>query len=128
MTSRTIYMTKDDAKQLQHLLNVEKASNKFEQNTLQTLEAELNQGTLVEPNQVPGDVILMNSTVTLLDLDTEEELVCKLVFPDNADIDQNKISVLAPIGTAMLGHSVGDTFEWKTPAGLRRLNVKEILS
>lgn len=70
----------------------------------------------------------MNSTVHLLDLDTEEEMVCTLVYPDDADIDQNKISVLAPVGTAMLGRGVGDTFEWKVPAGLRRLKVKEILS
>jgi regulator of nucleoside diphosphate kinase len=50
-----------------------------------------------------------------------------LVFPEDADIDQNRISVLAPIGTAMLGYSVGDTIEWPVPEGLRRIQVKEIL-
>jgi regulator of nucleoside diphosphate kinase len=54
-------------------------------------------------------------------------MTCTLVFPDDADIDQNRISVLAPIGTAMLGYSVGDAFEWQVPAGLTRFKVKEIL-
>ena len=83
---------------------------------------------MVEPDDVPQDVITMNSTVHLIDLDTKEEMICTLVYPDDADIDQNKISVLAPVGAAILGRGVGDTFEWNVPAGLRRLNVKEILS
>ncbi|MGC9336382.1 MAG: GreA/GreB family elongation factor, partial [Anaerolineae bacterium] len=50
-----------------------------------------------------------------------------LVFPRDADIDQAKISILAPIGTAMLGYRVGDVFTWEVPEGTRRLRVKEIL-
>jgi len=49
------------------------------------------------------------------------------VFPSDADIAQSKISVLAPIGTAMLGYRVGDTFEWKVPDGIRRLEIKGVL-
>ena len=128
MVNKTIYITKDDARQLREVLEVDKGMNHFEQNNLQELETELNRGKLVDPSDVPQDVITMNSTVHLLDLDTEEEMVCTLVYPDDADIDQNKISVLAPIGTAMLGRGVDDAFEWEVPAGLRRLKVKEILS
>jgi regulator of nucleoside diphosphate kinase len=69
----------------------------------------------------------MNSTACLIDLDTGEELVYTLVFPKDADIQQNKISVLAPIGTAMLGYSIGEIFEWRVPDGVRRLKVKELL-
>jgi regulator of nucleoside diphosphate kinase len=69
----------------------------------------------------------MNSTACLEDLDTEEEETYTLVFPENADLGQGKISVLAPIGTAMLGYEVGDTFEWEVPAGKRRLRVKRII-
>jgi regulator of nucleoside diphosphate kinase len=127
MRNKTIYISKDDARQLRELLDVDKGMDHFEQNNLQELETELNRGTLVDPGDVPQDVITMNSTVHLLDLDTEEEMICTLVYPDDADIDQNRISVLAPIGTAMLGRRVGDTFEWKVPAGLRRLKVNEIL-
>jgi regulator of nucleoside diphosphate kinase len=130
MKNNTIYMTKADAQHLQELLDneSERASNQFEENNLRELETGLNQSTLVDPDDVPRDIITMNSVVALLDLETEEEMICKLVFPDDADIDQNKISVLAPVGTAMLGRGVGDTFEWQVPAGLSRFEVKEILS
>jgi regulator of nucleoside diphosphate kinase len=50
-----------------------------------------------------------------------------LVFPENADLKQGKVSILAPIGTAMLGYEVGDIFEWDVPAGKRRLKVKRII-
>jgi regulator of nucleoside diphosphate kinase len=94
---------------------------------LEQLQAELDRGRLVAPQDVPPDVITMNSCVCLVDLDTGEEMTWTLVFPEDADIDQNRISVLAPIGTAMLGYSVGDTIEWPVPEGMRRIQVKEIL-
>jgi regulator of nucleoside diphosphate kinase len=124
---REIYITEYDMKRLRELLEVVKESGYRGRDDLKKLEAELNRGKLVPPRDVPADVITMNSKVCLIDLDTGEEMTCMLVFPDDADIDQNKISVLAPIGTAMLGYSVGDTFEWQVPAGLTSFKVKEIL-
>jgi len=112
---------------LRNLLEDAKATGYRGRDDLKELEAELNRGTVVAPQEVPGDVITMNSKARLIDLDTGEEMIYTLVFPDDADIDQNKISVLAPIGTAMLGYRVGDTFEWKVPEGLRRLKVEELL-
>jgi regulator of nucleoside diphosphate kinase len=76
-------------------------------------------------DQVP-DVITMESTARLMDLDTERETEFTLVFPDDADPDENKISVLAPIGCAMLGYREGDEFEWETPQGNRRLRVVKV--
>ena len=59
-------------------------------------------------------------------VDTQQEETYTLVFPENADIGQGRISVLAPIGTAMLGYEIGDVFEWEVPAGKRRLKVEQI--
>jgi hypothetical protein len=70
----------------------------------------------------------MDSTARLMDLDTERETEFTLVFPDDADPDQNKISVLAPIGCAMLGYREGDEFEWETPEGNRRLRVVKVIN
>ena len=61
------------------------------------------------------------------DLDTQEEMTYTLVFPADANIKENKISVLAPIGTAMIGYKVGDVIEWPVPSGQRRLKVIGIL-
>jgi regulator of nucleoside diphosphate kinase len=69
----------------------------------------------------------MNSTVRLIDLETGEPETYTLVYPENAEPAAGKISILAPVGTAMLGYAVGDVFEWEVPAGMRRLKVDAIL-
>jgi regulator of nucleoside diphosphate kinase len=69
----------------------------------------------------------MRSKVRLRDLDTGEEMVYTLVFPSEANFDEGKISVLAPVGTAMLGYRVGSLIEWEVPSGRRRLKVEELL-
>jgi len=61
------------------------------------------------------------------DLDSGAEMITQLVFPGDADLKQNKISVLAPIGTALIGYRVGDTVEWQAPAGVKRMKIEEIL-
>ena len=94
---------------------------------LRGLQAELSQARVVAPKDVPPDVVTMNSKTRLRDLETGEEVTYTLVFPDQANIEQGRISVVAPVGTAMLGHRVGDEFEWEVPAGSVRLRVEEVL-
>ena len=94
---------------------------------LKKLAEEIEKASVVEPDQIPSDVITLNSTARLVDQNTHEEMLYTLVFPEDADISQGKISILAPIGTAMLGYKVGDTFAWETPSGTRTIHVKEIL-
>lgn len=127
MKGRTIYITDYDLKRLKELLDVAKEFDYRGRDDLKDLKVELNRAYLLASRDIPGDVITMNSKAVLIDIDTGGEMTYTLVFPHDADIDQGQISILAPIGTAMLGCSVGDTFEWKVPAGLRRLKVKEIL-
>ena len=69
----------------------------------------------------------MNSSFKLRDLDTGGVMTYKLVFPADADFAEGRISILAPIGTAMIGEKVGNAVEWYVPAGTRRLRVEEIL-
>jgi regulator of nucleoside diphosphate kinase len=127
MEERTIYITEYDLKRLRQLIEdarrVEPRGNEY----LDSLDDELARGKVVAPTEVPPDVITMNSRVHLVDQDTGEEMVYTLVFPQEADLDQARISVLAPIGTVMLGYRVGDTFAWHVPDGVRRLQVKQVL-
>ena len=75
---------------------------------------------------MPEDVVTMNSTVRVRDLETGEVDTYTLVYPHEADIEENKLSVLAPVGTALLGYRAGDVVEWPVPAGITRFRVEEV--
>jgi regulator of nucleoside diphosphate kinase len=126
MSNEAIYITDYDMERLRKLLRIEKAFNP-DREDLEGLEAELSRAQVVSSREAPQDVVMMNSKVRFTDLDTGEEMIYTLVFPEEANIDRGRISVLAPIGTALLGYRVGDTLEWEVPAGLSRLKVAEIL-
>jgi regulator of nucleoside diphosphate kinase len=128
MPDKTIFITEYDMKRLRELLMVAARRPLDRENLyLKSLEAELDRGKLVTSEDVPSDVITMNSCARLVDLDTGEEMTYTLVFPQAADTSQGKISVLAPVGTAMLGCRVGDVFTWEVPAGVRKLKVDGVL-
>ncbi len=127
MSITQIYITEFDLERLKKLLWDAQSTDYRKSEYLDNLQMELRRAEVVAPQDIPPDVITMNSTVCLLDLDTGEEETYTLVFPENADSAQGKISILAPIGTAMLGYKVGDTFEWRVPVGIRKLLVKKIL-
>lgn len=121
--NRTIYITQSDMTRLRALLESMKSSRE----DLKALRAELDQGRVVDSLEVPDDAVTMNSRVRLRDLDDGEEMIYTLVFPARANVDEGLLSVLAPVGTAVLGHRVGDVIEWPLPAGSIRLRVEEIL-
>jgi regulator of nucleoside diphosphate kinase len=90
------------------------------------LEEELDRAEVVRPEAIPHDVVTMNSEVRLQDMDSGSVQRYKLVFPNQFRCD-NSVSVLAPIGTAMLGYRVGDVIEWRVPKGIRRLKVLKVI-
>ncbi|MCL4683437.1 nucleoside diphosphate kinase regulator [Myxococcota bacterium] len=91
---------------------------------LDALREEIERAEIVEPEAIPRDVVTMNSVVRFVDEDSGRESEVRLVFPGHADLESNQISVLAPIGSALLGLSVGDSIDWPVPnARSRRLRV-----
>ncbi|WP_028835533.1 MULTISPECIES: nucleoside diphosphate kinase regulator [unclassified Pseudoalteromonas] len=91
------------------------------------LEAELGRANIVEPHEVPSNVVTMNSTVNFVVESTGEEFTLTLVYPKNIDSSGNKISILAPVGSALLGLSQGDQIEWPKPGGgLITVTIKEV--
>jgi regulator of nucleoside diphosphate kinase len=121
--TRIIYITEADMKRLHPLIE----SIKNTRDDVRALQAELEHACVVTPADVPPDVVTMNSKARLRDLETGEEMIFTLVFPGNTNIENDRISVVAPIGTAMLGQRVGDELEWEVPGGLVRLRVEEVL-
>ena len=91
------------------------------------LEAELGRANIVEPHEVPATVVTMNSTVNFVVESTGEEFTLTLVYPKNIDSIGDKISILAPVGSALLGLSQGDQIEWPKPSGgLVTVTIKEV--
>lgn len=126
-TTKTIYITAFDYERLSGMIERMRERNRADKEYLNKLEAELDRAEIVDPKDIPADVITMRSKVRLKDLVSGETNIYSLVFPTEADFSKGKISVLAPIGTAILGYKRGDTIEWLVPSGLRRLKVDKIL-
>lgn len=95
--------------------------------TLTVLERELERAVVVKPNEIPATIVTMNSEVRVKDLDTGERRNLKLVFPSMAGIESGRVSVLAPLGTALLGSREGARVAWQSPRGARRLQVEHVL-
>jgi len=128
MSERKIYITKFDKMRLTELVKVAtEFGHSRDKEYLTALEEELDRGEALDSKDIPTDEVTMNSKVRVQDLDSGKEMTYSLVFPRDANIDQNRISILAPLGTALLGYRVGDVIEWKVPAGLRRIRVEEVL-
>jgi regulator of nucleoside diphosphate kinase len=106
-----IYLTQNDMDRLLELVEAY-PGKRFEK-----LENELLRAAVVPREEIPDDVVTMNSRVLFENETTGERREVTLVYPGNANIDAGRISVLAPIGTALLGLRVGQSIEWELPSG-----------
>ncbi len=123
--NRSIVITESDSKKLQVLIDASRLHGR-DQSQLDELEEELNRATVVRSGAVPASVVTMNSRIRVTDLNTGSQSVYQIVFPRDADLAKGRISVLAPVGTALLGSSVGDEIEWRVPGGIRRLRIDAV--
>lgn len=123
-----IYITSVDQKRLGKLIEISRVRNgEMDRHHLDQLALELDRAQVVDQKDIPVDVITMRSTVRLKDIATGDTKVYSLVFPNEANVSEGKISILAPVGTAMLGYRLGDVIEWQVPSGLRRLKVEDVI-
>jgi regulator of nucleoside diphosphate kinase len=114
----SIYLTQNDLDRLTDLLEAYATGSggrRFDK-----LENELVRAIVVPRDQLPKDVVTMNSRVVFEDETTAERREVELVYPGNADISVGKISILVPVGTALLGLRVGQSIEWELPSGQKR--------
>lgn len=91
------------------------------------LNAELIRADVVEDEDFPPDAVAMNATVKFQDMNTREETTVTLVYPHEANVEQMRISVLSPVGTALLGLRTGGVINWPMPGGkIRKLKVNRV--
>ena len=125
---RQIYMSRFDMERLKELIAVARAFGRDDcQPHLDELDAALLHPKVVNPKEVPADLVTMNSRVRLREMPDGNDLVCRLVFPKDADSADENLSILDPLGTALLGNRVGDVFEVRAPQGAKTYRLEEIL-
>jgi regulator of nucleoside diphosphate kinase len=121
-----IVVAEDDARRLAFLLGGR--SEERDASHLRELSEELERAIIVSPELIPEGVITMYSVASVLDLASGACHEIRLVYPHDADPASGRISVLAPLGTALLGYRAGDELEWIMPGGLRRLRIESVRS
>ena len=122
-----IDITDFDARRLKAMLDGFEGLPPTRRREVNRLRRELERARIVRSREVSERVVTMNSEVVLRDLGSGQEFTCRLSFPDDANVDGGRLSVLAPVGTAILGYREGSVIEWEVPAGTRRIRIEKIL-
>src|SRR6476469_7627022 len=107
-----LVITQNDYETIMMNLKSSNIKNTFDRHDAEELEAELKKATLVNNDDLPHDVVRLNSRVTIKDEKENKILELMVVTPEKADIKQRKISILSPIGTALIGYKKGKQVSW----------------
>jgi len=126
MNHRRIFITRQDRERLTTMLDEALAAKHRDAASLKELAHELAIAQIVDPQDVPADVVTMNSRVVVQDVETGESSEYVLVFPEQADVAEGRLSVVSPIGTAILGYAKNDVLTWQTPGGPRKIKIAAI--
>ncbi len=123
-----LFITESDFLRLKELIESAKRFLRRDREHLDALDEELNRAEIVASNELPAHVVTMNSRVRVTDLDSGTQTFYTLSFPRDADIAHDRISILAPIGTALLGYRAGTVIQAVVPRGKKRLRIDEVIS
>jgi regulator of nucleoside diphosphate kinase len=118
--SPPIVVTTEDHTRLSQLLGA------VQTEVAEQLEVELERADVLPRNEVPEDVVVMNSELEYQDVERGQSRRLRLVYPEDADLDAGRVSVFAPLGCALLGLRIGQEIDWRMPGGMRRLRVLSV--
>ncbi|HER10095.1 MAG TPA: transcription elongation factor GreAB [Bacteroides sp.] len=124
---KDITITELDFVRLQNLINAERQSRTVEIRNLEVLGSELRRARRVDSRKITPEFVTMNSALELTDMDSGRLMKLKLVYPKDSNYREGKISVLSPLGSALLGYRVGDKVTFEAPGGLREIRIDKIL-
>ncbi len=121
-----LQICKKDFNTLETLLNNQNTSIPFKERKL--LSKELSKMKILEDADLPEDVVKLNSKVTVMDEEKQITTVFKITLPSQANMQEKKVSVLAPISIALLGVGKDQIVEWNMPGGIKKLKVIEVIN
>ncbi len=127
MDEKQVFLTEYDHDRLLELIESAKEFYARDQDYLEQLEEDLSRCRLVDPKAIPTDVVTMNSRVRIRDLDTGKEMEITLVFPQKANLEEGRLSILSPIGAAILGGGQGQVVQRKVRSGIKQIRIEQIL-
>jgi len=122
-----IIVNKLDYLRIQKRINEARQKKTIETSEAERLLNELNTAVLMEPQEIPDDVVTMNSVVSISFSESGRNQEFKIVYPDEANFKEKKVSIFSPIATALLGFRVGDLIEWMLPGGLTKIRIDRII-
>jgi regulator of nucleoside diphosphate kinase len=128
VNNNQLVLTKDDYNLLISYLNGGSGKVNFDRQNAEDLQAELKRAKVVNKEDFPLDVVRLNSTVKIKAADKEDIMELILVTPDKANIKEKRISVMAPIGTALIGFRKGQQVRWQVPAGKKTFTILDVIN
>jgi len=127
MSTRQILITQTDRARLEKTFGLLAGQSHEEWHSIRRLENELSGATVLDSKEIAPDIVTMNSTVLLRDLDAGGDHVCTLVYPSYSALAEDKVSVLLPLGTALLGSRIGETITCSVADRARRFEIVDVL-
>src|SRR4051812_47358454 len=127
-TEVQLVITKNDYETI--MMNLKSSNGKamFNRHDAKELEAELKKATIVNNEDLPVDVVRLNSRVTIKEEKANTTMELMVVTSEKADIKQRKISILSPVGTALIGYKKGRKISWQVPAGKKTFTILDVRS
>jgi len=128
MENREIYFSELDFDKLKKLVNTYDVDSLYdEEQNYAKLSKKLAEGVVLSLENVPHDIVTMDSLIYLRNADHDQKMVFELVFPEDADLTQNKISVLSPLGVSLIGEKTKRIIRYESMGGTKRLEIEKIL-
>jgi regulator of nucleoside diphosphate kinase len=126
LTGSAVILSKNDFEILNGYVKNLQGMQVNEKENFRKLYDELKKAQVVDQHDLPSDVVALDSTVVIKDLKTKRDMAITIVLPQKADIKQKKVSVLAPIGTALIGFRKGQKVSWEVPAGKKDFMIMDV--
>jgi regulator of nucleoside diphosphate kinase len=123
----TLILSKIDQQRILESIKKALLEHKLNASEAESLLKEVNSAKIVEPRDIPNDVVTMNSVVRVKFQNSGKDIKFQIVYPEEADIKNNKISILSPVATALIGYRTNDTVEWIIPSGMTQILIEEII-
>ena len=124
---KKVTLTKNDYTRIYKAITDAKNSKTINSNEAEKLLFELSKAEIVPSEKIDKDVVTMNSEVKLFFENTQKEQSFKIVYPQDANLKENKISIFSPIATALIGYKIGDEIEWIVPGGMTKIKIVDLI-